>query len=72
MESELVPVESISTVPITNFIGTFDRICPPRTQINYLDSTSTEVNYHWFHGKGHGQFASHNSESYMDLIECEL
>jgi surfactin synthase thioesterase subunit len=72
MEGELVPVWSISHVPITNFIGTFDRICPVGTQKEYLDSTDTEITYHWFHGKGHGHFASHNSESYMDLIECEL
>ena len=71
IRTTLVDTDSISTVPISAFIGRQDTLCLPETAEAHFSRMTTMTKLHYF-DQDHSWFGQMNGQEYYDLIECEL
>ena len=67
-ESELVHLENIKKVPIANFVGTEDNICPHATALKYIPQIGSETVTIDVNGKDHFYFGNANDDWFMENL----
>ena len=60
IEAALYPLEDISKIAVSMYVGEEDKICPADAAFAASEKISTLQNFYTFKGEGHGFVASMN------------